>query len=299
MSELATLPPPRRLDLVVRPIGEDGRHVVKTPDSGEYFTLGAQEAFLLLQLDGRQPAAAIRTAFQGRFGEPLSETDFGQFVDLSRSLGFVQPPGTEPAPTDRPRPRTRGRQSLLYWRARLFDPDRLFSLLEPHLRFLWTRVFLVASAVAILAAAGMVWADRGALASGFAHVQRWETWAIALFTLVAATALHECAHGLTCKHYGGEVHEVGFLLMYFMPCFYCNVSDAWLFKEKSKRLWVTLAGGYCDLCVWAGAAFVWRLAAPHTLVNYLAWVVLSVVGARVFFNFNPLIKLDGYYLLGA
>src|SRR5215207_6599566 len=139
MSELATLPPPRRLDLVVRPIGEDGRHVVKTPDSGEYFTLGAQEAFLLLQLDGRQPAASIRTAFQGRFGEPLSEADFGQFVDLSRSLGFVQPAaapaGTEPVPADRPRPRTRGRQSLLYWRARLFDPDRLLTLLEPHLRF--------------------------------------------------------------------------------------------------------------------------------------------------------------------
>ncbi|MEJ2272368.1 MAG: hypothetical protein P8X91_07795, partial [Candidatus Bathyarchaeota archaeon] len=43
--------------------------------------------------------------------------------------------------------------------------------------------------------------------------------------------LHEFAHGLTCKHYGGEVREIGFLLMYFMPCFYCNVSDAWLFRH--------------------------------------------------------------------
>jgi HlyD family secretion protein len=43
--------------------------------------------------------------------------------------------------------------------------------------------------------------------------------------------------------------------------------------------------------------FIWRLTLPNSLANYLAWVVLSVLGARVFFNFNPLLKLDGYYLL--
>src|SRR5439155_2123288 len=111
------------------------------------------------------------------------------------------------------------------------------------------------------------------------------------------TTLHEFAHGLTCKHYGGEVHEIGFLLMFFIPCFYCNVSDAWLFDRKSKRLWVTFAGAYCDLCLWAVAVFVWRLTVADTMVYYVAWVALSVCGARIFFNFNPLLKLDGYYLL--
>ena len=44
------------------------------------------------------------------------------------------------------------------------------------------------------------------------------------------------AHGLTCKHFGGRVREIGFLLIYFQPAFFCNVSDAWLFPEKSKRI---------------------------------------------------------------
>jgi len=52
-----------------------------------------------------------------------------------------------------------------------------------------------------------------------------------------------------------------------MPCFFCNVTDAWLFREKRKRLWVTLAGGYCDLCVWAVAVFVWRLTVPDHLLR--------------------------------
>ena len=56
--------------------------------------------------------------------------------------------------------------------------------------------------------------------------------------LFGVTTLHEFAHGVTCKHYGGEVREVGFLMLLLMPCFYCNVSDAWLFPEKSKRIWV-------------------------------------------------------------
>ena len=60
---------------------------------------------------------------------------------------------------------------------------------------------------------------------------------------------------------------------------------------------MTFAGGYWDLCLWAAAVFTWRVTAQDTLPNYLAWVVLSVCGARIFFNLNPLLKLDGYYLL--
>jgi multidrug resistance efflux pump len=82
-----------------------------------------------------------------------------------------------------------------------------------------------------------------------------------------------------------------------MACFYCNVSDAWLFPEKSKRLWVTLAGGYFELFLWAWAVFVWRVTTPDSLVNYLAFVVLSACGVQTLFNFNPLLKPDGYHLL--
>jgi multidrug efflux pump subunit AcrA (membrane-fusion protein) len=169
--------------------------------------------------------------------------------------------------------------------------------LAPKVWFLWTGPFLVLSAGGILAAAGLAWANRQELVSSFAHALRWETAALAWLTLLVVTTCHEFAHGLTCKHYGGEVHEMGFLLLFFMPCFYCNVSDAWLFRAKSQRLWVTLAGGYCDLCLWAAAVALWRLTLQDTLMNYLAWVVLSVLGVRIFFNFNPFLKLDGYYLL--
>jgi hypothetical protein len=96
----------------------------------------------------------------------------------------------------------------------------------------------------------LVWANRQGLAHSLLNSSRWETAVLAWVVLLFVTMCHEFAHGLTCKHYGGEVHEVGFLLIFFMPCFYCNVSDAWLFKEESKRLWVTLVPtfAFCVRC---------------------------------------------------
>lgn len=118
-------------------------------------------------------------------------------------------------------------------------------------------------------------------------------WTITIF----ATIAHEFAHGLTCKRFGGKVHEMGFMLIFFMPAMYCNVSDAWLFPEKSRRLWVTFAGAYFELCLWALATLVWRVTDPYTFINYAALIIMATSGIKSFFNLNPLIKLDGYYLL--
>jgi multidrug efflux pump subunit AcrA (membrane-fusion protein) len=312
MSDPATLPWVRRPELVVRPVGDNGQHVVKNPSTGEYFSVGEQEAFLLLALDGHRSAADLCAAFGARFGEPFSEADLQDFLEVACAQGLVQPldraagggpealstsavsAGGEPPPAPSP---ARPRQSILYWRKRVFDPDRFLKRLGPWLGFCYAWTFLVLTLGAMAAAAVVLWANRQELAGSFANAWRWQTVVLVWLALLAITTCHEFAHGLTCKRFGGEVHEVGFLLLFFFPCLYCNVSDAWLFKEKSKRLLVTLAGGYCDLCLWALAVFAWRLTLPTTFPNYLAFVLLSVLGLRVFFNFNPLLKLDGYYLL--
>jgi multidrug efflux pump subunit AcrA (membrane-fusion protein) len=293
MAELAAPLPPRRPELFLSPLGQAGRYVLKDPQTGAYFQLGEEEHFLLLQLDGLRTAEEVCRAYQERFGSPLGEADLDEFIALARDQGFLQATGE----TVRPGLKSADRHSLLYWRKALFDPDRLLTWLEPRSRFFWTRSFLLLSAGCILSAAFLMWANRLELAGSFRAALRWETALLAWLTLFTVTLLHEFAHGLTCKHHGGEVHEIGFLMLLFMPCFYCNVSDAWLFREKGKRLWVTFAGGYFELFLWALAVFAWRLTLPGTLVNHLAFVVLSVCGVQTLFNFNPLLKLDGYYLL--
>lgn len=335
--------PTRRPDLLVRPFGDRGRFVVKDLRTGAYFQIGPHEEFLLDRLDGRQTPLSLRRVFEERFGEPLSDADLGEFLEMAQAqelvvpssgevaapvmsattaalLGITLPGRDQPAddrhatPAPQPQPVaapatavTSGEpakaaspsgQSLLYWRKALFNPDKLFDRMLPWVGFLWTRGFLAVSLLAVAAAVWVVASNWSDLLSGFGGAMRWETAVLVWLVMLTATTLHEFAHGLTLKRYGGQVPEVGVLLMYFIPCLFCNVSDAWLLREKWKRMLVTLAGGYCDLCLWAVAVFVWRLTALDGLVNYLAFVTMSVLGGRVFFNFNPFLKLDGYYLLG-
>jgi hypothetical protein len=290
MTTATAIPVRRRPELVLQPAGDQqddrGEHVVKDPGTGSYFSLGAQEVFLLLLLDGRRSVGALCAAFEERFAEPLSAEDLQEFLVLAGTNGLLDVPAS-PAPAS---PRT-----LLSWRRNLFNPDRLLTWLEPKVRFFWTFDFLAFSAWWVVGAAVLVGVWWRELPGDVAGALRWDMLAPLLGTVVIATMLHEMAHGLTCKHYDGEVREVGVLLLCFAPCLYCNVSDAWLFREKSKRLWVTLAGSYCDLCLCAGAVFVWRprKAGP----GGWPWPCWRSA-ARVLFNLNPLLKLDGYYLLG-
>lgn len=298
--------PVARADLVIRQIRE-GEYVVKNPADAKYFRLEADSVFLLEGLDGRQTAAKLCEAYRRRFGEDLSEDELQAFLKSARSHKLVDdaPPedqpataaAAEPAPDATPPLRKKVRGSLLFLRVPICRPDRFLTWLEPKVRFLWTPLFVALSVGAAAVAALVVLTNQQQLADSFYRAVRWETVVVAWFLLFLATVLHECAHGLTCKHFGGDVPDAGFLLMMFMPCFYCNVSDAWLMPRKQHRLWTTFSGAFSDLCVWAASVFVWRVTVLDSTVNYFAFVLASVCGTRTLLNINPFLRLDGYYLL--
>src|SRR4051812_30484820 len=89
------VPPSRLLDLTIRSVGGGSEFVVKNPYSHKYLKIRQVEAFLLGRLDGSTTAGAIQTAFEAKFGEPLTTTELQEFVDLARSQGLV---GTSEAP---------------------------------------------------------------------------------------------------------------------------------------------------------------------------------------------------------
>ena len=59
--------------------------------------------------------------------------------------------------------------------------------------------------------------------------------------------IHEFGHGLTCKHFGGECHEMGVMFLVLTPCLYCNVSDSWMLPNKWHRAWIGAAGMYIEI----------------------------------------------------
>ncbi|MGH7555084.1 MAG: biotin/lipoyl-binding protein, partial [Longimicrobiales bacterium] len=187
--------------------------------------------------------------------------------------------------------------TLLYLRFPAFDPNRLLDRLSPWVAGCFTRGFLTLSAVLILSAFAITALEWEAILRDVRSLWRFDALLLAWVVVLGVTACHEFAHGLTCKHFGGEVREMGFMLIYFQPAFYCNVSDAGLFPERAKRLWVTFAGAYFEMFLWALATLTWRVVEGGTWVSFMATIVMATSAIKSFFNFNPLIKLDGYYLL--
>ena len=294
----ATPSPPRlRNDLIVRrqqtPRGVFV--VVKDPASGDFYRFGEVEDFILQQLDGVAPLEEIRRRAESRFGAPLPDGALEIFVQKLDKNRLLE---TDRAPRrDRGHSGGRVRGNLLYLRLPVFDPTRLFDWLLPRARFFFTRRFMTFSAAVIVLAAAtlaMSWTSfRGDL-TRVSFPSAIPTLIAVLFILVS---MHEFAHGMACRHFGGEVREVGFMLIYFAPACYCNVSDAWLFPERAKRMWVGFAGPYFELFLWALAVFAWQVTEADSWINYIALLVMIGSGVKTLVNFNPLIKLDGYYLL--
>jgi len=289
--------PRLRRDLTVSRLetAHGGFLIVKHPVSGRFYRFREAERFIAEQLDGETPLNVIRERTEEQFGAALDVDTLNAFIKNLDKLGLLDT-GTPAATRDPGRgPRIRG--SLLYLRFAFFDPDRLLARLVPRLRFFFTRRFLVLSAMPILLGLAITLANAREIAGDIPRL--YQTAAILPFLglILVVASIHEFAHGLTCKHFGGEVHELGFMVMYFQPAFYCNVSDAWLFPEKSKRLWVGFAGPYLELVLWALATIAWRLTEPDTWINYTALIVMTLSGLRSFLDFNPFVKLDGYYLL--
>ena len=110
--------------------------------------------------------------------------------------------------------------------------------------------------------------------------------------------IHEFGHGLSCKAFGGEVHEMGALLLCFSPALYCNVSDAWILPSKWHRIIISAAGIYVELVIAAMATFIWWNTPTQPFINNLSLSLMVVCSvSTVVFNANPLMRYDGYYVL--
>ena len=111
-------------------------------------------------------------------------------------------------------------------------------------------------------------------------------------------ALHELAHGVTCKHFGGTVKQLGVMWYLAMFIFFCDTTSAWTFPKKSQRIWVSLAGPLMSWLLWGISA--WCAAATLAAGSPWAavWVCLVLMGGfSLVMNFNPLIRMDAYYML--
>ena len=306
--------PRLKTNLVVRRVVQMGEAnwVVKNPDRTQYYSFDENTWDLIQLFDGTRTLSEIHDAYQARFSEPIDPSLVPEYEESLRKMDLLEKSSVERqleqlAWVKDARRRTADQKAegfdIFLIPFHVFDPNEFMNRTQKYVRWIWRPATVFVSLVMIALMTGVIVRHFGPIWEqtlelyAFLRKPFWD--AVQFFVILCGIGLvHEMAHGYVCKFYGGDVHDIGVALLYFMPAFYCDTTDALLFQNKWHRLWVVLAGMYIEAIICCFATALWVASYPDTLLHELAYKLMLFTGvSTLFFNINPLRKVDGYHAL--
>lgn len=285
-------------------------HVVHDPTSNQFYRLNPIAHDLVGTLDGTRDVETAWKLSLTKFGDAApTQNEVIQLISQLYSANLLSVDNSPETEQLLRRGRERLKKKIaqqaigiMYFKIRLFNPDRLLTLCEPVVRpvlniggFLAWLAFVVAAAISVLP-------EWDKLTKGFDNAMSpANLWMVPL-VFVVLKGFHEFGHGVICKRFGGQVPEFGAMLLVMLPSPFVDASSCWSFKSKWQRIAVGGGGMIFELFLASIAAFVWlwahqtgRSGEVVTQLAYNAMLTASV--STVLFNANPLMRFDGYYML--
>lgn len=279
-------------------------YLIEDESNGRYFRVGITEYVLLSLFNGRRTLdEAIAKLASLPHCDDLSEEEVASLARWVIDSGLAETSAAK----------SRGRiddlrerelvQQAMQWlnpvaiRIPLFNPDRLLARLYEACRFVagwpmllvWLLVFF-AGAMTFMMEAESFWRHQIQSISGVDFLWLGVSWLL-------LKMLHETAHGMMCKHYGGRTSQFGLLLLLMVPLPYVDVSSSWRFATKSQRILTAAAGMLIEAFIAAIAIMVWAKCSPGPVQYHAGNLFLAATVNTLLFNGNPLMKFDGYYML--
>jgi putative peptide zinc metalloprotease protein len=309
-SSARSLPVRKRPDLQSRRHHYLGKSywIVKDPVGLNYFRFQEEEYFILQMLDGQTSLDEIKETFESEFPpQKITLEELQNFLGMLHRSGMVISAVPDQGRELLRRFGERRRQewlaafvNILCLRFKGVDPEWLLNWLLPRFGWLFTRLAGVLFGVLVLSAAGLVLVQFDVFRAKLPAFHQFFNLHNAMYmacTLAVTKVLHELGHGLSCRKFGGECHEIGVMLLVLTPCLYCNVSDSWMLPNKWHRAMIGAAGMYIELILASICTFIWWFTEPG-VVNLLCLNVIFICSvSTVMFNGNPLLRYDGYYIL--
>ncbi|HKS81291.1 MAG TPA: efflux RND transporter periplasmic adaptor subunit [Candidatus Acidoferrales bacterium] len=302
--------PKLRSDLRIseQTIAGEKSYVIKVAETSSYNRYGESEYELLTLCDGtRTPPEITQALNELHPDEPIAESEVLDFLDGIEPAMWERTVGEKNlAVLERIRDERKSRvdqSSMLYISFRAWDPNKTLEKMDKYLWWIYTPGFVMFSVGIFIVAAYLlagdwarVQADTASLYT-FHNKSAYDIW-VFWFLLLGLGGIHELGHGLTCKHFGGDVHQMGFLLIYFTPAFFTDTTDILLFDKIPRRQFVIFAGIWVELVICGIAALVWHFTVAGSITNDVAYKTMLLSGIQgALLNLNPLIKADGYYAL--
>ena len=283
-------------------------YVVKDPIGLNYYRFRPEEYALLEMLDGEASLEDLKDDFELKFPpRRITVDEVSRFVSTLHRSGLVigDRPGQGPQLNERRKQKVwmewkTWMRSIMCLRFRGIDPDWILNKITPWIGWIYSPPALLAFLVYILSALMLVLANFETFRSKLPEFHQFfaaGNWFYLAAALGITKVIHEFGHGMSCKYYGGECHEMGFMLLVFTPCLYCDVSDSWMLPSKWKRMMIGAGGMYIELIMAATATYLWWNS-HEGIFNQMCLNVMFVSSvSTLLFNANPLMRFDGYYIL--
>ncbi len=309
--------PALKKSLVIRKQVQLGEvtYVVKVPETNSLYLLDEPSWGLIELFDGTRTKTEILEEYRRRLGDPgIDISLILNYEEMLRGMDALEQTAAEKnlqllSKFASLRHRTAQEKSEgfnpLMMLFKVFDPDRALTRTLPYVRWIWRPPTVAIACVCFLFTIGVfatrfdtIWPETLELYAFFKK----PFWDFVQFWIILTSIgfVHEFSHGWTTKMYGAEVHNMGIALLYFMPAFYCDTTETLLIQNKWQQLWVTTAGMYVEGIICTIATALWVASYPDTLLHAIAYKTMLFTGlSTVFFNINPLIKIDGYYALSS
>jgi len=293
---------------------EDGERIVRVyiPSTGLMYRLTWAQWSLARLFDGNRSYQTIAELYSGEMGTPYDEQTVYEFASDLETAGFWYRTAQEKnvllllQSKEERRKNLKAKSrftdlSMITFPA--FNPDGFLNWLYPRTRFFYAKWFTALTLLAFAFTVGLTlshWSEIGRDTVEFYNFTDKTVGDIAILYLLGifVVAVHEFAHAHACKHAGGRVPAMGFALIFLTPAFYTDTTEGAVMGGRSERLVIALAGIWAELLVCSIATPVWWLTAPDTAVHEGAYFMMMLTGiVSLVVNWNPLIKLDGYYML--
>ncbi|MGA2030794.1 MAG: hemolysin D [Thermoguttaceae bacterium] len=281
---------------------------MKDPVGLNYYRFQEEEFAILQMLDGQTSLDEIKERFEDEFPpQKITLEELQQFLGMLHRSGLVVVAvGGQGRQLLKRRTQRRHKElinalaNILCIRFKGFDPERVLNWLYPRVRWFFTPTAVCCACLFILSAVMLVAVQFETFSKRLPAFHEFFNFYNALWlslTLGLIKVIHEFGHGLTCKHFGGECHEMGIMILVLTPCLYCNVSDSWMLPNKWARAAIGAGGMYVELVLASICTYVWWYSEPG-LLNHLCLNAMFVASvSTVIFNANPLLRYDGYYIL--
>ncbi len=297
--------PALRDDVVLGPGLRSGGtvvHHVKDRRTGWFYRVGRREYFIMARLDGEHTLDRIGAEYLAEFGRRLASEHWAQIFTMLGTRQLLAGADDHAALArlaDAHTARARAERSPMRRRVPLVRPDAWCAAMARRLRWAFTPWFVVPALAIVVALEVFVGTHLTALADD-AHQGPglWLSVPAGLLGIWVIAALHESAHGVTCRHFGGTVPEIGVMWRFPMVAPYCKTDDVVLFHRRHARVATAFAGVFVSLLSLLPVLAWWALSAGHPAPRAVAAGLLLFGSVTAWVNLVPLFQLDGYHMLG-